>query len=77
MRCLQPAKAIAIDADANIFVTGNIVEVIGRPKCFVSKLDSAGNLLWTRQMGESSNGTSIKTDAFGNIYTAGTVFRLC
>ena len=39
--------------------------------CYVSKLDTSGNFIWTKQLGESSTGTSIKVDAFGNVCIAG------
>src|SRR5688572_33038166 len=40
-------KAITVDAVGNIFVTGDFLDVYADWNCFVSKLDSAGNFLWT------------------------------
>ncbi|MEP7374766.1 MAG: SBBP repeat-containing protein [Chitinophagaceae bacterium] len=65
------AKAITIDPEANIFITGNFFEEYGRGQCFICKLDSAGNLLWTRKLSVSSGGTAIRTDVVGNVYIAG------
>jgi gliding motility-associated-like protein len=64
-------KSITIDANANIYITGEIAESLFTPNCFISKLDSAGNLVWFRRMEGSSSGTSLKTDAAGNVYTTG------
>ena len=65
------SKAIAIDAAGNVFITGDFSDGNLRRKCFVSKLDPSGNPLWTKQLGESSSGSSIKVDGGGNVYTAG------
>ena len=64
-------KAIAVDADGNVVITGYYSQGLGIGTCFVSKLNSAGNFLWTKELGKSSEGSSIKVDAFRNIYIAG------
>jgi gliding motility-associated-like protein len=64
-------KAITLDAVGNAFITGDFLDVTGNWNCFVSKLDASGNFFWTKQLGRTSNGTSIKIDDSGNIYTAG------
>ena len=64
-------KAIATDVAGNVFITGDLSENNLSGKCFVSKLNSSGNLLWTKQLGGSANGTAIKADGVGNVYTTG------
>ncbi|MEO7962262.1 MAG: SBBP repeat-containing protein [Ginsengibacter sp.] len=67
-------KAITADAVGNVFVTGDFLDVYRAWGCFVAKLDAAGNFLWIRKLGAFSMGTSIATDALGNVYTAGLFF---
>ena len=45
----------------------------GTPNIFVSKLDSAGNFVWARQMGgvDRANAFGIALDGSGNVYTTG------
>ena len=43
----------------------------GRSDIFVSKLDSAGNFVWVRQMGGSAAGNDVAVDGSGNVYTTG------
>ena len=45
----------------------------GRSDIFVSKLDSAGNFVWVRQMGGtgSGQGNDVAVDGSGNVYTTG------
>ncbi len=80
-------NAIFVDAAANIYVTGSFqgqvdfnpgvgidaLTAVGSDDIFVLKLDAAGNFLWVRQLGgaSSDNGWSVKVDALGNVYTAG------
>ena len=64
-------RAITIDALGYIYITGDFLNANHSWNCYVSKLDTSGNFIWTKQLGESSTGTSIKVDAFGNVYIAG------
>lgn len=64
-------KAIAADASGNVFITGEFSQGNLSLNCFVSKLNSAGNLLWTKQLGGYANATAIKVDGVGNVYTTG------
>src|SRR6185369_1316523 len=57
--------------DGNVFITGNYSQDFGIGTCYVTKLNSAGNLIWTKEIGQSSAGTSIKVDALKNVYVAG------
>jgi len=79
--------SITTDANGNVYTTGYFMDTIdfdpgtgtfnltsaGWWDIFIQKLDSAGNLLWAKQMGGTSHdyGHSIATDAGGNVYTTG------
>ena len=80
---------IALDASGNIYTTGSLSGTVdfdpgpgtfnlisaGSNDVFVSKLDSAGDFLWARQLGDNaggrSGGTGIAVDGSGNIFTTG------
>jgi hypothetical protein len=81
------ARAIAVDGAASVYTvgyfqgtadfdpgagTGNLTSA-GQEDMFVSKLDSAGNYVWARQLGGSSDdrGYGIAVDRGGNVYTTG------
>jgi hypothetical protein len=80
-------QGIAVDMAGNVYTTGyfqgtadfdpgpgsfNLTST-GNEDIFVSKLDSAGNLVWAKQMGGTSGdaGQDIAVDAAGNVYTTG------
>jgi len=80
-------KSITTDVSDNVYTTGRFYGTVdfdpgvgifnltssGDFDIFILKLDAAGNLLWIKQMGGTSNdeGYSIITDAGGNVYTTG------
>ncbi|MBX2888894.1 MAG: SBBP repeat-containing protein [Ferruginibacter sp.] len=80
-------ESIAVDAAGNIYTTGNFRGTVdfdpgsatfnltsaGSSDIFISKLNTAGNFVWTKQMGGTryDGGSSITVDAAGNIYTTG------
>ena len=81
-------NSIAIDAVGNVYTTGYFSGTVDFDPCsgadylttsnddmFISKLDASGNLVWTKNMGETgssySRGNSIALDATGNVYTTG------
>ncbi len=81
-------RSIAIDAANNIYSTGyfngtvdfdpgpaivNLNSGSNGEAIFISKLDSAGNLLWARQIGGgySNVGESITVDSVGYVYVMG------
>jgi Secretion system C-terminal sorting domain/Beta-propeller repeat len=80
--------AITTDASANVYTTGTFggtvdfdpsgsttytLTSVAGSDAFISKLDSAGNFVWAKQMGGSNidAGNGITIDASGNIYTTG------
>jgi len=78
--------SIIVDATGNVYSTGNFQETVDfdpgsgthtltaeNIDIFVQKLDAAGNFLWAKSMGGSSDdtGNSITVDAAGNVYTTG------
>ncbi len=80
-------KSITTDAGGHVYTTGIFEGTVdfdpgaetayltsaGGYDIFIQKLDSAGNLLWIKQMGgiDIDYGSSITTDANGNVYTTG------
>lgn len=80
---------ISLDLSGNLYATGffegNVdfdpgsgsynMTSFGTLDIFCLKLDTAGNLVWAKQMGgpgtDNDNGQSIAIDKFGNVYTAG------
>lgn len=81
------ANSIAVDTIGNVFTTGLFfgtadfdpgpgvynINSPGISDVFISKLDSNGNFVWVKNMGNGGNvvGTSICTDLSGNVYTTG------
>ncbi|WP_310556178.1 LamG-like jellyroll fold domain-containing protein [Flavobacterium sp.] len=78
---------VDVDATGNVYTTGYFqgtadfnpsagitnLTTAGGQDIFVSKLDVAGNLVWAKAIGGSSNdvGNGIRVDASGNVYTTG------
>jgi hypothetical protein len=76
------AKAIFLDANGNIYVTGDSSGTWGSPvlpysalgDAFVAKLDPSGALLWNTFLGGAlgtDTGSGVAADAAGNVYVAG------
>jgi hypothetical protein len=75
--------SITTDASGNVYVSGvldtnenppaNISSLSQGNNAFIIKLDSNGNVLWTKSIGGTSSekSTSVTTDQFGNIYATG------
>jgi hypothetical protein len=70
---------IAVDVSGNIYVTGYTQGALGgqtnsgASDAFVAKLDSNGNVLWTRLFGGSGSdlGSGVALDAAGNVWMGG------
>ncbi len=83
------AKSIAIDGIGNVYTTGYYSDTVDFDPgpgtfnlisagngIFISKLDSSGNFLWAKSIGNINpnqwiGSTSIAVDSFNNIYTTG------
>ena len=86
-RPFPPSQAITVDAAENIFTTGfglgtygdiTLTNAGGVSDYFVAKCNSAGQLLWVRQVGSvtQQSGISVAVDALGNVYVASTSANL-
>lgn len=79
----QYVSGVAVDAAANVYVTGSFEGSItfggstltsaGNFDVFLVKLDAAGNHLWSKPFGDASSQFSygVATDAAGNVVVAG------
>ena len=81
------SAGITTDAAGNVFTTGYYESTVdfdpgaavfnlvssGGLDVFISKLDAAGNFVWAKSIGGTSNDnpSGITLDALGNVYTAG------
>ncbi|MFL5814740.1 MAG: SBBP repeat-containing protein [Bdellovibrionia bacterium] len=73
-------NGVATDSSGNVFVSGYTGggldgnALTGTTDFFVTKYDSTGAKLWTRQLGVASKtttGNGVATDSSGNVYVAG------
>ena len=83
-------QSVNVDASGNVLVTGRFdgtvdfdpgagtfnLTAAGGYDIFIAKLDNAGNFLWAKGIGGTSQdvGYSIAADALGNVYTCGEFF---
>lgn len=75
----EEVTAIRVDASGNIYLTGYTASDLdgqtnsGQRDAFLTKLDSTGNVLWTRLFGGASYeyGEAIALDSTGNIWIGG------
>src|SRR6185295_12430274 len=74
----EESKSVAVDGAGNAYISGYTSGSLdgpnaGPPDAFLAKYDTAGNLLWTRQIGTSANDQSnaVAVDASGNAYISG------
>ncbi len=71
-------SGVAADGLSNVYVSGYTKGSLGGPNAgdydgFLSKYDSAGVLMWSRQLGTPSPDTSsdVSVDGLGNVYVSG------
>jgi hypothetical protein len=69
---------VSADGLGNVYISGDTDGNLGGPTAggsdaFVSKYDSAGNLLWSRQLGTGRDDHSegVSADGMGNVYISG------
>jgi len=74
----EPDAAVAVDGLGNAYIGGDTGGSLGGPNAgsvdaFLAKYDSSGALLWTRQMGTTTNdySYSVAVDGLGNAYISG------
>jgi hypothetical protein len=88
--CINQGLSTAVDQLGNIYTTGSFSGITdfdpgvssytlssnGGEDVFISKLDAAGNFIWVRQFGGTSDdfGTAIFVDALNNVFTTGTFY---
>ncbi|MFH1549647.1 MAG: SBBP repeat-containing protein [Planctomycetota bacterium] len=72
------SRSVAIDGSGNAYISGYTYGDLGGPNAgfddaFLAKYDSAGSLLWTRQLGTSAYdySLSVAIDGLGNAYISG------
>jgi len=73
------AQATAVDSSGNVYVIGNATGNFGNQinqgaqDSYLTKYDSAGNVLWTRMLGSTgtANGYSLALDPTGGVVIAG------
>jgi hypothetical protein len=70
--------SVAVDASGNAYISGYTYGSLGGPNAgsvdaFLAKYDASGSLLWTRQMGTTSEdySHSVAVDGLGNAYISG------
>jgi hypothetical protein len=71
-------EAVATDKLGNVYLSGRTFGNLAGPNAgssdaFLTKFDSAGSLLWTRQLGTAAGdeGDSVAVDGAGNVYISG------
>jgi hypothetical protein len=74
----EGTRGISADGLGNVYIAGTTAGSLGGPNAglsdaFVAKLDAAGNIQWTRQLGSPSDDETfrISVDNLGNAYVAG------
>jgi hypothetical protein len=77
----EKSWSVAVDASGNAFISGNTYGSLGGTNAglddaFLAKYDTAGNLLWTEQLGTShyDRSTSVAVDAVGNVFISGNTY---
>jgi hypothetical protein len=72
------SNAVAVDGSGNAYISGYTAGSLGGTNAggidaFLTKYDTSGNVLWTRQIGTSSSdySSSVAADGSGNVYISG------
>lgn len=74
----EESYGVSADGLGNVFISGYTAGTLGASSAggwdaFVSKYDTAGNLIWTQQLGTSNDEYSecVGADGLGNVYISG------
>ena len=74
------ATALAVDAQGNVYVTGDAQEAGSSPNYTTIKYSPTGVRLWTKRYNGPENGydaaRALAVDAQGNVYVTGTSFQM-
>jgi hypothetical protein len=75
------SMGVAVDAAGNAFMSGYTADSLGGPQAgsndaFLTKYDTSGSLLWSRQIGTSADeyGNGVAVDPAGNAYITGATY---
>lgn len=74
----EGSNSVAVDGAGNAFITGNTPGSLGGPSAgsldaYLTKFDTSGNQLWSRQIGTTADdqSQSVAVDGAGNAYISG------
>lgn len=74
----QSASGIAADGMGSLYVTGSAIAdaTSSSLDAYVTKLDIAGNVMWTQRIGTNlkDSGEAIAADRLGNVYVTGSTY---
>lgn len=77
-RSYETSYDVSADVQGNVYISGSTEGSLGGPNtgkedAFVSKLDTQGKLVWTSQLGTSSEDVcfGVSPDGLGNVYISG------
>jgi len=69
----EEGRAVVVDASGNVYLAGKITFGVGNVDALLLKFNSAGDLLWVRNIGDAMSDAiySLALDASGNIWAVG------
>ena len=77
----EQSAGVSTDGLGNVYISGTTTGILGASSfgsydAFLSKYNSSGTLLWTRQLGTSTSDVSngVSADGLGNVYISGQTY---